>query len=139
VERGLVLEGAYVYLLECSDGTLYCGSSRKEIEERLSEHNNGLFTKSYTYQRRPVKLIWCEKFTNITDAIDCERRLKGWSKAKKLAMIRNDWNEVSRLAIAHENLNPVKSTSTLRQAQGEVEDRTRARELKLNKTNEHEA
>jgi putative endonuclease len=139
VDRGLVLEGAYVYLLECSDGTLYCGSSRKEIDERLSEHKNGHFEESYTYRRRPVKLIWCEKFANITDAIDCERRLKGWSRAKKLAMTRNDWNEVSRLAIAHENLNPRKSTSTLRQAQGEVEHAAQEYKIKLNKQTEYKA
>jgi putative endonuclease len=115
------MEGAYVYLLECSDQSLYCGSTRKEMEERLSEHENGLFEKSYTHNRRPVKLIWCEHFTSITDAVVCERRIKGWSRAKKLAMTKGNWQEVSRLAMNNEKRTLVSSTSILRQAQDEVE------------------
>jgi putative endonuclease len=114
------MDGAYVYLLECADGSLYCGSSRKEMETRLSEHQNGHFPDSYTFRRRPVRLLWCENFPNITDAVDCERRLKGWSRAKKVAMIGQNWDEVSRLS-RNANLRDLDSpTSTLRQAQGEV-------------------
>jgi putative endonuclease len=115
------MDGAYVYLLECRDESFYCGSTRQEIEARLSEHQNGHFKDGYTYKRRPVKLIWCEHFSSITDAIDCERRIKGWSRAKKLAMIDQNWAEVSRLARNAERREPSPSTSTLRQAQGEVE------------------
>jgi putative endonuclease len=115
------MEGAYVYLLECSDQSLYCGSTRKEMDVRLSEHQNGMFEKSYTHKRRLVKLIWCEYFANITDAVDCERRIKGWSRAKKLAMIDGNWHEVSRLALNGERRALESSTSILRRAQDEVE------------------
>jgi putative endonuclease len=115
------MDGAYVYLLKCADGSLYCGSTRQEMETRLSEHQNGHFKESYTCRRRPVKLLWCEHFVNITDAVDCERRLKGWSRAKKLAMIGRDWAEVSRLARNAERRRLEPSTSILRLAQDEVE------------------
>ncbi len=114
------MEGAYVYLLECSDGSLYCGSTRHEMETRLSEHQNGLYRDSYTSKRRPVTLLWSEHFANITDAVACERRLKGWSRAKKLAMARQDWTEVSRLARNAETRSLESPTSILRQAQDEV-------------------
>jgi len=119
------MDGAYVYLLECRDGSLYCGSTRGEIDTRLSEHQNGLFEDSYTYRRRPVKLLWCEHFANIADAVDCERRLKGWSRAKKLAMIEQNWTEVSRLARNADLRAREPSTSILRQAQDEVEGAAR--------------
>jgi putative endonuclease len=115
------MQGAYVYLLECADQSLYCGSTRKELDERLSEHQNGLFEKSYTHRRRPINLLWSEHFTNITDAIECERRIKGWSRLKKLAMVRGDWREVSRLSVAHEKHRLNASITILRQAQDEVE------------------
>ena len=114
------MDGAYVYLLECADGSLYCGSTRQEMETRLSEHQNGQFEQSYTYRRRPVQLVWCEHFANITDAIGCERRLKGWSRAKKLAMIDQNWGEVSRLA-QNATLRALEPpASILRQAQDEA-------------------
>jgi putative endonuclease len=115
------MEGAYVYLLECRDASLYCGSTRQEMETRLSEHQNGHFKDSYTHKRRPVTLLWCEHFPNITDAIACERQIKGWSRAKKLAMIDQNWAEVSRLSQNAERRDLSPSTLTLRQAQGEVE------------------
>ena len=114
------MEGAYVYILECSDGSLYCGSTRQEMDARFSEHQNGMFKDSYTYRRRPVKLLWCEHFASITDAVDCERRLKGWSRAKKLAMVRQDWPRVSLLA-RNASLRALETpASILRQAQDEA-------------------
>jgi putative endonuclease len=114
------MDGAYVYLLQCRDGTLYCGSTRQDMETRLSEHQIGQFKESYTYKRRPVNLLWCEHFTTITDAIACERQLKGWSRAKKLAMVDRNWLEVSRLAQNAERRASGTATSILRQAQDEV-------------------
>jgi putative endonuclease len=117
----MTMEGAYVYILECGDGSLYCGSTRADMETRLSEHQNGHFKDSYTYKRRPIRLIWCEHFSVITDAIACERRLKGWSRAKKLAMIDHDWATVMRLARNGEKRALDLSPSILRQAQDEGE------------------
>ncbi len=96
------MDGAYVYLLKCSDGSYYCGSSRKPIDERISEHENGHYPAAYTFTRRPITLVWCEHFTDITNAVATERRIKGWSRAKKQALIADDWDRVSELAVAYQ-------------------------------------
>src|SRR6266852_2366205 len=89
--------GAHVYMLRCADGRYYVGSARLGLERRLAEHNSGAYG-GYTSKRRPVVLVWSEHFLNITDAIAVERQIKGWSRAKKEALIRSDWTEVSRLS-----------------------------------------
>src|SRR5690349_9819391 len=90
--------GAFVYLLRCSDGSLYVGSATgDDISKRIAEHNAGVF-EGYTSMRRPVQLAWSQHFDRITDAIAMERRLKGWSRAKKEALIANDWQSIEKLA-----------------------------------------
>ncbi|MGF1630945.1 MAG: GIY-YIG nuclease family protein [Kiloniellaceae bacterium] len=84
-------------MLRCADGSYYVGSTRKSLEERLAEHNAGL-PKSYTCSRRPVSLVWSQEFENVTDAIAAERQIKGWSRAKKEALIRSDFETIRRLA-----------------------------------------
>ena len=81
--------GAYVYILECADGRFYVGTTRGSLERRVAEHNDGTHG-GYTKSRRPVRLVFSEQFENITDAIAAERQLKGWSRAKKIALIRGD-------------------------------------------------
>jgi putative endonuclease len=88
---------AYVYLLRCADGHYYVGSTRGNLEKRIAEHNSGAFG-GYTYSRRPVKLVYYDSFEKITDAIAMERRLKGWSRAKKEALIRDDFGQIKQLA-----------------------------------------
>ena len=88
---------AYVYILCCADGSYYVGSTRGELEQRVAQHNDGTFG-GYTKSRRPVKLIYSETFVNITDAISAESQLKGWSRAKKEALIRGDLEALRRLA-----------------------------------------
>ncbi|MHA1109403.1 MAG: GIY-YIG nuclease family protein, partial [Alphaproteobacteria bacterium] len=61
------------------------------------EHNDGTF-HGYTSRRRPVELIYSEAFERITDAIAAERQLKGWSRAKKEALVRGDFDAVQTLA-----------------------------------------
>jgi len=90
--------GAFVYMLRCSDGTYYVGSARGEdLAKRIAEHQSGAFA-GYTHRRRPVELVWSERFDRITDAIAVEQQLKGWSRAKKEALIREDWSAVRRLS-----------------------------------------
>jgi putative endonuclease len=91
-------DGAIVYLVRCADGAYYCGSCRKPVEERVGEHNAAVHSNAFTASRRPVDLVWSEHFQSITDAIACERRIKGWSRAKKEALIRGDWDTVRQLA-----------------------------------------
>lgn len=90
-------DGAYLYVVKCSDDSLYVGTTRTSLEMRIAQHNAGSFA-GYTYSRRPVQLVFSEWFDQITDAIAAERKLKGWSRAKKLAFIRGDFAALEALA-----------------------------------------
>jgi putative endonuclease len=89
--------GAYAYMLRCADGSYYVGSARLGLEQRVDEHNAGTYG-GYASTRRPVILIWAEHFQLITDAIAAERRIKGWSRAKKEALIRGDYEAIGNLS-----------------------------------------
>ena len=89
--------GAYTYMLRCGDGSYYVGSARLGLEQRLAEHNSGAYG-GYTSKRRPVVLVWHQRFVNITDAIAVEQQLKGWSRRKKEALIAGDYDALPRLA-----------------------------------------
>jgi putative endonuclease len=89
--------GAHVYMLRCADGSYYVGSARLGLERRVSEHNSGTYG-GYTSKRLPVELVWAEHFPDITDAIATERRIKGWSRAKKEALIKGDYALIRELS-----------------------------------------
>jgi len=78
-----------IYILQCSDGTYYTGLT-KDLEGRVREHETGINLESYTFHRRPVKLVWTVITESYQDAFRWERRIKGWSRAKKEALIRGD-------------------------------------------------
>ena len=87
---------AWAYMLRCSDGSYYVGSHRgPDPGVRVAEHQAGE-GGDYTARRRPVALVWVGDFIWITDAIAYERRVKGWSRAKKEALIKGDWEAVRR-------------------------------------------
>ncbi|MBM3532456.1 MAG: GIY-YIG nuclease family protein [Alphaproteobacteria bacterium] len=88
---------AFVYILRSADETYYVGSTRKSLESRLAEHNAGTFG-GWTKSRRPVELVFQEPFERVDDAIAAERQLKGWSRAKKEALMRGDWSKLRNLA-----------------------------------------
>ncbi len=83
--------GAFVYILRCRDGRYYVGTTRDTLERRVNEHNAGAYPRCYTKSRRPVELVFHQEFQQITDAIAAERRLKGWSRVKKEALIAGDY------------------------------------------------
>jgi len=89
--------GANVYILRCRDGRYYVGSTRGSLEQRVAEHNAGTFG-GYTKSRRPVELVYSQYLDRITDAIAAERQLKGWSRAKKEALVRGDFDLLVQLA-----------------------------------------
>jgi putative endonuclease len=90
--------GAFVYILQCADGSYYVGNATgDDLAKRIAEHQLGRF-QGYTFTRRPVRLVWSEHFDRYTDANAAERQIKGWSRAKKEALIRGDWNSVRLLA-----------------------------------------
>jgi predicted GIY-YIG superfamily endonuclease len=64
---------------------------------RLYEHEQGLDHTAYTFGRRPTVLVWCQDFSTHDEASNAERRIKGWSRAKKEALIRGDLDEVHRI------------------------------------------
>lgn len=86
----------YVYMVECADGSIYTGHT-DNLEARLAAHNAGTF-HGYTLRRRPVRLVFEEQMPTRDEAFALERRIKGWSRKKKLALARSDWDEVLRLA-----------------------------------------
>ena len=88
---------AFVYILRCSDGRYYVGSTRGSLERRIAEHNSGTYG-GFTKSRRPVALVYQQEFDRLTDAIAAERRLKGWSRAKKEALMKGDFEGLTRLA-----------------------------------------
>ena len=87
----------YVYILRCSDGSLYTGIT-SNLDRRVYEHNAGLYPIAYTYKRRPVTLVFYQDFTEPNQAIYFEKKLKKWSKAKKEAMIKGDFDMLETLA-----------------------------------------
>ena len=91
------MDGAFVYILRCADGSYYCGTARQGLELRVAEHNAGTLG-GYTSTRQPVVLVYSEWFQRITDAIAAERQIKGWSRAKKEALICGDFAALSELA-----------------------------------------
>ncbi|MFC6216726.1 GIY-YIG nuclease family protein [Fodinicurvata halophila] len=83
------MEEIHVYMLRCADGSYYVGLSTRPLEQRVAQHNAGVYD-GYTVRRRPVFLVWCQAFAQMDEAIATERRLKGWSRAKKEALIAED-------------------------------------------------
>jgi putative endonuclease len=90
-------EGAFLYILRCADGSYYIGTTRTSLETRIAQHNDGTFG-GYTATRRPVALVFSEWFERVTDAIENERKLKKWSRAKKEAFVRRDYAALKQLA-----------------------------------------
>jgi len=88
---------AYVYIVRCADGRYYVGTTRGHLEKRIAEHNAGIFG-GYTKSRRPVSLVYHQEFQRVDEAIAVERQLKGWSRAKKEALMRGDIEALKRLA-----------------------------------------
>lgn len=91
---------SWVYILLCSDSTFYTGCTTN-LKERIYQHKTGLY-KGYTSKRLPVKLVWYEEFRDINEAIDMERKIKKWSKVKKFALIKGDFETIRELAKSKE-------------------------------------
>ncbi|SEM44610.1 putative endonuclease [Syntrophus gentianae] len=78
----------YVYILECSDKTLYTGWTNN-LEKRVQEHNSGRYGAKYTSSRRPVKLVYVERLASLSDVLKREGQIKKLSRKKKLQLIEN--------------------------------------------------
>lgn len=85
----------HTYLLQCADGSYYCGHT-DDMAVRMRQHEDGLI--GYTATRKPVELVWQGEFETRAEALEFELRVKGWSRAKKEALITGDWGKIQRLA-----------------------------------------
>lgn len=90
--------GFWTYMLHCRGGFFYVGHT-DDLQRRIPEHQSGL-VPGFTADHLPVELVWSQEFTTREDAKAAERRIKGWSRAKKLALIRSDWDRIASLAKA---------------------------------------
>ena len=88
----------WVYMLRCVDGTFYTGVTNN-VDQRFGRHCDGVHPTSYTFSRRPLVLVYAGEFQRAIDAIDFEKRLKGWSHKKKRAFADREWPLLKRLAV----------------------------------------
>ena len=86
----------WVYLLRCKDGSYYTGHT-DDLEKRIWQHQQGVCC-DWTKRRRPVELAWSVAAPTRDEALAFERRIKGWTRAKKEALIAGDWNRIGWLA-----------------------------------------
>ena len=103
----------YVYILHCADGSYYVGHT-DDIVLRMQQHENG--DVGYTSLRKPVELLWQGEFETREGALAFELQIKGWSRAKKEALMAGDWERIQELARSH---GKVVGVPRLRQAQPE--------------------
>ena len=87
----------WAYIVRCSDGSYYVGHT-DDLELRIAQHHVGHFPDCYTFSRRPLELVWASDFPSRIEALETERRIKGWSRVKKEALFREDWAALQRLA-----------------------------------------
>lgn len=86
----------WAYMLHCRGGTFYVGHT-DDLERRIAQHESATFP-GFTSDHLPVALVWSETFPTREEALIVERKLKGWSRAKKMALIRGDWPAISQLS-----------------------------------------
>ncbi len=87
---------AWMYILECADGSYYVGSTRN-LEHRMAQHLSGLGSR-YTSGRLPVNLVYAEEYDRISDAYSREKQVRNWSRAKREALINGSYEMLPPLA-----------------------------------------
>lgn len=87
----------YLYIVACSDQSYYTGVT-SHLERRIAEHNSGKNPEAYTFNRRPVELLFAAEYSDPFVAFEWEKAIKGWSRAKKEALIRGDWDMLQALS-----------------------------------------
>jgi len=91
------MKQSYVYILKCSDGSYYTGVT-SNLTNRIFKHNSGFYPDCYTCNKRPLDLVFYCEFTDINLAIEKEKQIKKWSRAKKEALINGDFDALVNLA-----------------------------------------
>ncbi len=90
-------EAFYVYVILCNDNSYYTGLT-DDLMRRFEEHINGLYETCYTFKKRPLILEYYETIPFLKDAVERERQIKGWSKAKKKALIQGNFHMLQLLS-----------------------------------------
>jgi putative endonuclease len=85
-----------MYMLRCSDGSYYVGSARN-LEARMQQHATGEGS-TYTSRRMPVQLVYAQEFGTIAEAFAAEKRVQGWSRAKREALIQGEQHRLPELS-----------------------------------------
>jgi tRNA/rRNA methyltransferase len=88
----------WTYILKCADDSYYTGHT-DDLDQRIAQHHHGYFQGCYTRTRRPLVLVWSDMFPTRIQALEAERRIKNWSRAKKEALIAGDWKRLGHFAI----------------------------------------
>ena len=86
----------HVYILLCADQAYYVGHT-DDVDQRMAQHGDGIGSK-YTSDRRPLSLLWTMNCPSRESAFMAERQIKGWSWAKKEALMRGDIDQLAILA-----------------------------------------
>ena len=87
----------WTYIVECADGSFYVGST-VDLAARIAQHNSPAEGAMYTRHRQPVTLVWSTQFDRIDEAFAYEKRIQGWSRRKREALIRGDFEALPRLS-----------------------------------------
>jgi predicted GIY-YIG superfamily endonuclease len=109
--QDLSLMPYYVYLLKCADDSYYIGSTQ-DVERRLWQHQQGTDPTSYTHSRHPVELVWAGEFQTRREALAFEHQAKGWNRAKKEALSREDWNGIHEIVKAERKRREIERKTT---------------------------
>ena len=96
---------AWMYILECADGSYYVGST-KNLDQRMIQHQSGKGAR-YTSRRLPLKLVYSEEYDRIADAYSREKQVQNWSRAKREALINGDYEKLLPLAKKKFQKNPL--------------------------------
>lgn len=114
----------FVYIVKCSNNSYYTGVTNN-VERRVYEHNTSIDDSSYTFNKRPVELVFVQPFHDINQAIAFEKQIKGWTRKKKEALIENNWYKLKELAVCINDTSHVnfsKSITPFNSAQGDNYD-----------------
>ena len=97
IYKSTLQEIFYIYIIQCKDNSFYAGLTN-DLLRRFEEHCNGAYENCYTYKRRPLLLLYYETIPFLQDAVEREIQIKGWSRAKKIALIKQDYHKLQLLA-----------------------------------------
>ena len=86
----------YVYIMSNASGTLYTGMTG-DLERRVLQHKRKLI-KGFTRRYNITMLVWYERFNDVNEAIECEKRIKGWRRSKKVELVEQQnprWKDLA--------------------------------------------